>query len=232
MADDDLWERFSDLARDMSESAGLSDTLHVAVEGATALVPNADSAGISMVHVRRRIETPAATDDACRRGDELQYELGEGPCLQSIHQQETVRSNDLRTDDRWPVWSLRVADELGFRSMLCLQLFVTHDTLGALNLYSKHVDAFDADDETTALALAAQVAVALSTAKEFESLESAVASRTVIGQAQGMLMQRYKMTPHQSFAVLARESQASNRRLRNIAEDIVRNGIPDRAGGA
>lgn len=232
MADDDLWGRFADLARDMSESAGLSQTLQVAVDGAQALVVSAEAAGISMVHSKRRIDTPAATDDACRRGDELQYELGEGPCLQSIHQQETVRSDDLLTEDRWPVWSRRVVDELGFRSMLCLQLFITHDTLGALNLYSKKPGAFDTDDEATALALAAQVAVALSAAKEFESLESAVASRTVIGQAQGMLMQRYKLTPHQAFAVLARESQAASRQLRQICEDIVRNGVPDRNSGS
>jgi len=228
---DELWDRFSDLARDMSESAGLSGTLQVAVDGARALVVDADSAGISMVHGRRRIETPAATDDACRRGDELQYEVGQGPCLQSIHDQETVRSGDLRTEQRWPLWSSRVSDELGFRSMLCLQLFVSRDTLGALNLYSTRVDAFDADDEATALALAAQVAVALSAAKEFESLESAIATRTVIGQAQGMLMQRYRLTPHQAFAVLARESQAGNRRLRDLAEDIVANGIAEPGAG-
>ncbi|MCW2770859.1 MAG: hypothetical protein JWR27_2292 [Aeromicrobium sp.] len=106
--------------------------------------------------------------------------------------------------------------------MLCVQLFVTKDTLGALNLYSTQVEAFDSDDEAAALALAAHVAVALTAAKEFESLVSAIASRTVIGQAEGMLMERYK---HQAFAVLARESQASNRRLRTIAEEIVRNGV-------
>ena len=222
---DDLWEQFADLARGMSESANLSDTLRVAVEGTKTLVANADAVGISMVHHDRRIETPAATDDACRRGDELQYELGEGPCLQSIHQQETVHSRDLRAEERWPSWSLRVADELGFRSMLCLQLFVTRDTLGALNLYSKRVDAFDADDEATALALSAHIAVALTAAKEFESLESVVAGRTVIGQAEGMLMQRYRLTPQQAFAVLARQAQASGSRLRHVAEDIVRNGI-------
>ena len=224
---DDLWEQFADLARGMSESANLSDTLRVAVEGTKTLVANADAVGISMVHRDRRIETPAATDDACRRGDELQYELGEGPCLQSIHQQETVRSRDLRTETRWPDWSLRVADELGFRSMLCLQLFVTRDTLGALNLYSKRVDAFDADDEATSLALAAHIAVALTAAREFESLESVVAGRTVIGQAEGMLMQRYMLTPQQAFAVLARQAQASGTRLRHVAEDIVRNGIAE-----
>ena len=224
---DDLWEQFADLARGMSESANLPDTLRVAVEGTKTLVASADAVGISMVHRDRRVETPAATDDACRRGDELQYELGEGPCLQSIHQQETVRSRDLRTEERWPNWSLRVADELGFRSMLCLQLFVTRDTLGALNLYSKRVDAFDADDEATSLALAAHIAVALTAAREFESLESVVAGRTVIGQAEGMLMQRYMLTPQQAFAVLARQAQASGTRLRHVAEDIVRNGIAE-----
>jgi len=211
----------------MSESAGLSDTLGVAVEGAKSLVANADAVGISMTHHKRKIDTPAATDVACRRGDEMQYELGEGPCLQSIYQQETVRSSDLRTEQRWPTWSSRVADELGFRSMLCCQLFVTHDALGALNFYSRQPDGFDSDDEATALAVAAHVAVALSAAREFESLKSAVASRTVIGRAEGMLMQRYRLNPQQAFAVLARESQAGNRRLRDVAEDIVRNGIPD-----
>jgi GAF domain-containing protein len=225
MADDDLWERFSDLARDMSESNTLASTLQVAVEGAIVLVDHAQSACISMVHNRRRIDTPAATDEMCRRGDELQYELGEGPCLQSIHQQETVKSGDLLKEERWPAWSARIAEETGTRSMLCLQLFVTESTLGALNLYSPNVDAFDGDDEATALALAAHVAVALTAAKEFESLESAVASRTVIGQAEGMLMQRYNLTPERAFAVLARHSQASNRRLRDVAEEIVKNGV-------
>jgi GAF domain-containing protein len=225
MDDRDPWDRFSTLARNMSESTGLSATLQSAVEGAISLIPHAQSAGISMVHNERPIETPAATDDRCLRGDELQYSLGEGPCLQAILQHETVRCSDLREEDRWPVWSRRVSDELGFRSMLCVQLFVTEDTLGALNLYSTQIEAFDADDEAAALALAAHVAVALTAAKELESLESAIASRTVIGQAEGMLMQRYNLTPQQAFAVLARESQASNRRLRHIAEDIVRNGV-------
>lgn len=220
----DLWDAFAHLARDMSDSQNLSDTLQTAVEGAVALVDHADSACISMVHRDRRIETPAATDALCRRGDELQYELDQGPCLQSIRQHETVRSHDLTTEDRWPRWSRRVSEEFGVHSMLCVQLFVTHDTLGALNLYSQQRHAFDDDDQAVALALAAHVAVALSSAKEFETLESAIASRTVIGQAEGMLMHRYALSPHQAFAVLARESQASHRKLRDIAADIVRNG--------
>jgi GAF domain-containing protein len=220
----DLWDNFSDLARDMSDSRSLQDTLQTAVEGAVVLVEHADSACISMAHRDKRIETPAATDHMCRRGDELQYELDEGPCLQSIRQQETVLSHDLTTEDRWPRWSRRVNEEFGVHSMLCVQLFVTHDTLGALNLYSRQRHAFDDSDQAVALALAAHVAVALMAAKEFETLESAIASRTVIGQAEGMLMHRYALSPHEAFAVLARESQASHRKLRDIAADIVSNG--------
>lgn len=223
--DNDIWDQFSDLARHMSDASGLADTLQIAVEGATALIDHAESACISMVRHNTRIDTPAATDEMCRRGDQLQYELNEGPCLQSIHQQETVLSHDLVEEDRWPTWSRQIHREFGVRSMLCVQLFVTHDTLGALNLYSTDVSAFDADDQAVAMALAAHVAVALSAAKEFETLESAVAARTVIGQAEGMLMHRYELTPSQAFAVLARHSQASQRRLRDIATDIVRSGV-------
>lgn len=222
---DDLWDRFSYLARDMSQSPDLASTLGVAVEGATALVAGAEAAGISMVHHGRSIDTPAATDERCRRGDALQYELGQGPCLQAIGQQETVRSRDLRTEERWPEWSRRASEELGFRSMLCVQLFVTQDTLGAMNLYASQPDAFDVDDEATALAVAAQVAVALTAAEELESVQSVVASRIALGQAQGMLMQRYRLAPERAFAVLAREAHASGRRLRDGADDIVRNGV-------
>lgn len=220
----DLWDSFSDLARDMSDSASLQGTLQTAVEGAVALIEPADSACISMVHRDKRIETPAATDALCLRGDEMQYELDEGPCLQSIRQHETVISHDLTTEDRWPRWSRRVNKEFGVHSMLCVQLFVTHDVLGALNLYSTQQHAFDDGDQAAAQALAAHVAVALTAAKEFETLESAIASRTVIGQAEGMLMHRYSLSPHEAFAVLARESQARHRKLRDIAADIVRNG--------
>lgn len=225
MDDADLWECFSLLARDMSDSVDVSGTLQVAVDGAVELVDHATSAGISMVHHHRSIDTPAATDAVARRGDELQYELDEGPCLQSIYQQETVLVRDLLTEQRWPRWSSRITEETGMRSMLCLQLFVTENTLGALNLYSTTPDAFDADDRATALALAAHVAVALTAAQEFESLESTITSRTVIAQAEGMLMQRYGLTAQKAFAVLARESQVSHRRLRDIAQELVSNGV-------
>ncbi|WP_313404476.1 GAF and ANTAR domain-containing protein [Aeromicrobium sp.] len=222
MTEDPL-DQFAEVARAMSAESGLDQTLQRAVAGAVELVDGCEHAGISVVEKRRVVETAAATDDLVRRGDQLQYELDEGPCLQSIHEQETVQSDDLTTEDRWPVWSRRAADELGVRSMLSVQLFVTHDTLGALNLYSSAVAAFTEDSRESALALAAHVAVAMLAAQEHDNYESALAHRTVIGQAQGILMERYQLTPDQAFATLVRVSQAQNRKLRNIALDLARN---------
>ena len=146
MTDPDLWDQLSEIVRDMSSAEGLSHTLDSAVAGALLVMKNADHAAVSLVHEGVPIDTPAATDDIARRGDQLQYEVGDGPCLQAIRAQETVMSDDLREESRWPDWSRRASDELGVRSMLCLQLFVTHDNLGALNLYSDQPNAFDADD--------------------------------------------------------------------------------------
>ncbi|MCW2787331.1 MAG: hypothetical protein JWP74_3848 [Marmoricola sp.] len=109
--------------------------------------------------------------------------------------------------------------------MLCLQLFVTHDTLGCLNLYASKVDAFTEDDRYTGLALAAHVAVAYTAARNEEHFDAAIHTRTVIGQAQGVLMERYQLSPGAAFAVMQRVSQQQNRKLRQIAIDLVHNGI-------
>ena len=219
------WELMSETVRAMSAAIGLATTLDSALAGALGIVRSADHAGVSMVHQRTRIDTPAATDDIARRGDELQYELGEGPCLQSIWEQETVTSDDLTVETRWPRWSHRASDELGVRSMLCFQLFVTQDTLGALNLYSDRPHAFDAEDRSTGLALAAHIAVALSSAQGVEGRNSAVLGASVIGQAQGILMQRYELLPSQAFLVLARAAQRDDSTLRQTAEKLIENAI-------
>ena len=224
----DPWEQFAEVVRDMSSSDDTSTTMDAAVAGALDVIPHAHHAAISMIIKGSKVETVAASDPMVRRGDELQYELGEGPCLQSLQQEESVHSADLATEERWPAWSKRVVDELEVRSMLCLQLFVTHDAIGALNIYSRDVDAFDQHDKTTALALAAHIAVALSSANEIENLEAAIVNRTVIGQAEGMLMQRYEMSPAAAFSVLARVSQHQNKRLHEVARELVQHGIKPR----
>ena len=107
--------------------------------------------------------------------------------------------------------------------MLCFQLFVTHDTLGALNLYSSKLHAFESEDRTAGLALAAHVAVALSSVQEADEHRKAAHGGSVIGQAQGILMHRYELFPSQAFLVLARAAQRDDSTLQHVAERLVGN---------
>jgi transcriptional regulator with GAF, ATPase, and Fis domain len=140
-----LTSELASAARNLG-SENVEHTLDKAVHLAVELIDGCDAAGVSVVHRRRAIDSPAYTDELVRRGDELQYELNEGPCLDAIAQQRTVASHDLSRESRWPSWGPRVVEELGVRSMLCIQLFTAEETVGALNMYSRSVDAFDARD--------------------------------------------------------------------------------------
>lgn len=221
---DSSGDHFATIARDLSKQAGVAATLENATATAMSIVEGCDHAGISMV-VKRRVEPVAATDDTIVLADALQHELAEGPCLQSIADHETVYSRDLRTEPRWPRWAPRVADELGLRSALAVQLFVGPTALGALNLFSDTPDAFSPADRATAVALAAHIAVAMCAAQDQQEMDSALIHRTVIGQAEGMLMQALDVSPERAFAVLIRVSQARNTKLHLVAAGIVKNGI-------
>ncbi|MDQ3627316.1 MAG: GAF and ANTAR domain-containing protein [Actinomycetota bacterium] len=217
----DLSTQLAAVARALLAEDDVQATLDKAISMATDLVRGCEYAGVSLVRRGQSIDTPAATHNVVRRGDELQYELGEGPCLEAIWDDETVLSHDLASDPRWPSWGPRTVDELGVRSVLCFQLFTHDNTLGALNLYSQHVDAFDADDCTAGRALAAHVAVALAAAEEIGHLGSAITSRTVIGQAEGILMERFDVSAQQAFAILRRVSQQQNVKLYEVARQLV-----------
>jgi len=106
--------------------------------------------------------------------------------------------------------------------MLCLRLFTSTDLVGALNLYSKQIDAFDDDDAYTGTYLAAQVAVAVAETQASDGLRISALNRTIIGQAQGILMERYKMDTDQAFNVLRRVSQDNNIKLIRVADELVR----------
>jgi GAF domain-containing protein len=221
----DPWEKISAVVRAMSTADDTTDSMDAAVTGALELIPRAHHVGVTMVRKGRQPETVAASDDSVRQADLLQHELGEGPLLQSLVQEETVHSGDLTREERWTTWSRRAAYDLDLRSLLCLQLFVAKDAIGALSIYSADVDAFDDGDRTTALALAAHVAAALTSAYEIENLEAAIVNRTVIGQAQGMLMERYAMSAAAAFNVLKRFSQQQNKPLHAVARELVELGI-------
>lgn len=223
MSNGDLGRQLADLARDIQDEDDLSAATDRIVAVAAEMVGGPDSAaGITMVHNRRRLDTPAATSQTVRRGDQLQYELGEGPCVDAVWNQRQVCSDDLRHDPRWPTWAPKVADELGVRSMVCTQLFTHENHLGALNIYSLHANAFNDEAQEIALLIAAHAAVAFAAAQQIDGLKIAVDRRTTIGKALGMLMITYRLTDDQAFAVLQRLSSHQNRKLYDVAEHVVR----------
>ncbi|MGR6966315.1 GAF and ANTAR domain-containing protein [Geodermatophilus sp. URMC 61] len=199
-------------------------TLEAITVAAVDAVPAAEDAGISFVGDRSQIQARAPTGERPRALDTLQDQLGEGPCYSAIREHETVHAPDVATEDRWPRFAA-VASERGVGSMLTVRLHHTADsTLGALNLYASTPHAFDADSEAIARIFAVHAAVALAAAEREEHLEAALRSRDRIGQAKGILMERYKLTPEQAFAVLASISTGTNRKLRDIADEIATTG--------
>ena len=221
MSTSPLSERIAAAARELQGETGAQHTMDKAVTLAVRLVDHCEDSGISLVHPNSRIDTPAATSDVVVRIDELQYQHDEGPCLTAIRESEVVYSPDLSSESRWPAWAREVVAETGVRSMLCFRLFNDH-TLGALNLYSTGLNAFDEDDRAEGLALAAHAAVAMTAAQEADHLRTAMDTRTVIGQAAGILMERFDLTEDHAFAVLVRVSSTTNTKLRQVAADLVR----------
>lgn len=204
----------------MQDEDSSKQAMDRAVVVATQILSGCDAAGVCVVYRGDRVDTHATSHDALRRVDSLQHQLKEGPCLDALRQQDTVQSDDLAIDERWPKWGPEVAG-LGFSSIVSYRLFSTDTTLGALNLYGKSKSAFTAEDVHDGVALAAHIGVALAGAQEVENLEKALGGRTVIGQATGILMERFDMTSDRAFGLLSKISQNRNLKLRQLAEQIV-----------
>jgi GAF domain-containing protein len=220
-------DQLADAARSMQGWGSTQLTLEKVVLVATEIIQGCDLVGISIVH-SDGIDTPVGSDETLNRIDELQYVLKEGPCFDALHMHEIVHSPDLAHDERWPRWGPLVAKEAGVASIVSYRLYTSRDTLGAMNLYSTKLDAFDTDDINNGQALAAHVGVALAASINAENLETAIASRTMIGRAEGILMERFGLSPDQAFAVLSRVSQHHNVKLNRIAEELVRTGVTPR----
>ena len=140
------------------------------------------------------VETAASSDELVEQADALQYALNEGPCLRAAEHGGLYVIADTATDPRWPLWGPAVA-RLGLHSVLSVNLFTDHRVLGALNLYYQPRDEFSEDDVEVARVVAAHASVALARVRAEQDLWKAVDSRHLIGQAQGVLMERFALSP-------------------------------------
>ena len=217
-------ERLASIARYLLNEPDVEHTLQRVVDLAAEHLGGVIYASVSLVRQRRQVDTPASSDDRALQADQLQYELGQGPCLDAIWEQETFLIDDMTTEERYPAYSRRVVKQTGIRSSLSFQLFTDEDSLGAMNLYSPQPRAFDEDARAEGFVFAAQAAVALRGAQQEEHLRTGMVTRNLIGQAQGILMERFKVTPNQAFAILTRLSRETNSKLRDVARYLVDTG--------
>ncbi|QJY47772.1 GAF and ANTAR domain-containing protein [Pseudonocardia broussonetiae] len=228
---EDLAVHLSELARELQQEPSLDDTLAGIVAAAVDNVPGAQIAAISRVTRRTTIETTACTSELAQRVDEAQYETGQGPCLSTIYDERSMRLSDMSSEDRWPRFTER-ALALGIGSMMSVQLFVEGENLGALNLYNREPHGFGDESEHVALLLASHAAIAMVGSEQHQRLSRGLESRDLIGQAKGILMERFKIDSGVAFQLLIRASQSTNTKLRDVADHLARTGEIENAPGA
>ena len=219
----------ADFARDVQRQPEADGVLRTVVDAALRIVPGTQEGSVSPVIGRRKVLAQAASGRLPLDVDALQEEVGQGPCMETAFEQHTVLAPDLAADLRWPRFSARAA-VLGARSMLSFQLYVEDDNLGALNLYSREVGAFDERSVAVGELFAAHAAVAYSAAQRQSALERALVSRQLVGQAQGILMERARLTADQAFAALTKASQDRNVKVAEVARRLVESGELPAAG--
>jgi DNA-directed RNA polymerase specialized sigma24 family protein len=224
----ELTSNLSEVARVLFAAGSVADTLQAVVDQAVASIEGCDFAGIFLLEADK-VATAVKSDPVVLDIDGLQQATGEGPCLDAIQQRTTVYAEDLADDARWPTFGPQAA-AAGARCALAFHLY-TNGTMGALNLYAQYPRAFGATDRAKGLIFATLSALALGGARTHEdedrrasNLNQALATRELIGQAQGILMERERITSDQAFDILRRASQHLNVRLREVAQDLVDTG--------
>jgi len=225
---EELTDRFTESARVLFSAGALADTLHRVVELAVDTIDGCDFAGIFLLE-DDAINTPAHTDPIVVEVDALQHRCEEGPCLDAVADDSTLYADDLADDTRWPLFG-PAATAAGVRSVLTLSLSAG-GIKGALNLYARYPQAFGVIDRAKGLLLAGLAGQALSTAQahdeetqRLDNLQGALLTRAVIGQAQGILIERERVTADQAFDILRRASQHLNIKLRDVAQNLVDTG--------
>jgi GAF domain-containing protein len=204
----------------------VADTLQRVAELTADAVPSAGLVGLTMM-VEGRPRTAVFTDETAPHIDQAQYDTGDGPCLEAFRTGTVVRIASTLAEGPFAAFRRAAADH-GVRSTLSMPMKVAETSIGAMNLYSPTEDAFDEDEQAMAGLFADQAAVVLANADAYwsahelsERLSAAMESRGVIEQAKGMFMSAQGCSEDEAFQLLVRASQRENRKLRDIATEIV-----------
>jgi GAF domain-containing protein len=189
------------------------------VRSAAGNIPGVDVASISVRHPDGSLATLAATDPLAHQVDQIQYQLREGPCYAAVTDERMVLVNDLESTGDFPRYGKQAA-EIGVGSQLAIQLLHNGEQAG-LNLYAHKRQAFDRATLELAELFATQAAAVLKYAIQVEQLTEAVHTRTDIGTAVGILMERYSIDRTQAFDFLLRNSSQRNVKVRVLAQQVI-----------
>ena len=214
--------QFASLAMHVHSSEEYDDSLRRITDTAVSAISGCEAASLSLLEKERPM-TRAATGSLATRGDQIQYDENEGPCLDAAMEERLVYTPDVGSDERWPKSSGRLASELGVGSMLSCRLALDvapRQTLGGLNLYATTRDAFPEDDRMLALLLSSLGAVVVDASRQQFHLRAAIESRQVIGEAIGILRAQQNVSSQGAFELLSKASQRMNIKLRDLAQRI------------
>ena len=215
------------LARNIHNDVTADELLSEVTEASVRLLPDVDYAGVTLVDGRhRRLRSTAATGAIPNRLDMLQEQHQQGPCLDAIWQHHTVRVDDYTAETRWPDFVAALLEGTDVKSSLSIQLYTNKSELGALNLYSHNRDIFTPHVEELALAMGAHAAIGLSSTRRSDQFRSALASRDIIGQAKGIIMERYNVSAVAAFKLLIKLSQERNTPIHDLATQLVHKDHP------
>ena len=226
-----LAAQFATLTVALLHATTVADVLDQVVHAAHRLIPGADVVSVTLRSPDGRFYTPVETDPVATELDQVQYETGEGPCLEASRPGGPghIRSDDLATEQAWPRFAPRAAQR-GFTAVLSTALLPHAQPPqlgGALNIYARHRGVLHQQAQDTALLLATHASLALATTKAVTQaqlietqLRRAIDSRDVIGQAKGILMQRRGISADEAFDLLRRTSQDLNVKLAELAHTL------------
>jgi GAF domain-containing protein len=227
MSDTAFEDSFAALSAFFVGDSTMEATLHRVAQLACNAVPGTTYTGMSLRMHNGRPATTVFNDPDVPEIDQAQYDANSGPCLDALRTGEVHRIDSTALDDRWPEFS-EACLKHGIHSTLSLPLTVEHDTSGALNLYAGETNAFGPDATRTGMLFAAQAALVLANATAYwsarakaEQLETALVSRAVIEQATGIIMSATRCTADEAFQRLVEQSQQQNRKLKEVAGEIV-----------
>ena len=211
-------DAFARLAVELHGAAGMEETVDAVVQ--FALQAEACSyAGVTLT-LRGRREIGAVTDPVVAEIYQLQSDLGEGPVLTALSDGVAVQVPNTATDPRWPALAPRLA-QYRVGSSLHVPMWASEQLIGVLSLFNTEPDAFTADDEAIAHILARHASIAVASTRDGETMNAAVDARKLVGQAMGILMERFDLDETAAFEILKRYSQQHNLKLRDVAQELI-----------